>query len=115
MHNRALSALAALLLAGCTAPTTPAPGLANIADDPAGCPELTDMPAYAYFCDSQGGISLCEATVNGREEPSMCDQATTAAHQCSCDSLATCQGYRDGHGYAAVGCVTGAQEGEVGQ
>lgn len=65
------------------------------------CPEDTDLASYAFFCDTEGGISGCMVGV----EPSMCDQATSTRHNCDCDSLTTCQAYRDTAGNAVIGCL----------
>ena len=100
----------AVLLAGCTSSAAPAsPPWVALTEHPE-CPELTGLAAYAYFCDSAGGISECQQEVSGIAEPSMCDQATSTLHQCDCDSLSTCQTYRDPEGNAAVGCLTAAQQ-----
>lgn len=99
--------LAVLALTGCSAQTTPqAPPLyqPDEGDPSLSCPEDTDLALYAYFCDDQGGISGCMAGT----EPSMCDQATSTRHDCACDSLTTCQSYRDDAGYPAVGCLRGS-------
>ena len=101
---RAIALLAALML-GCglesSTPTPPSLYSPDTESPASQCPEDTDLAGYAFFCDSESGISGCMVGV----DPSMCDQATSTRHDCDCDSLTKCQAYRDTAGNAVVGCL----------
>lgn len=102
MKTTILLALLALSgCAGCTAQVA-APKLINLSGGQ--CPEETDLTTESYFCDAQGGISVCQEEVNGAAEPSLCNQATGSAHLCDCDSLTKCISYSDVNGNPVVGC-----------
>jgi hypothetical protein len=93
--------LICLSACGCVAKVQ-APALVDLSGGQ--CPEETDLTTESYFCDAQGGISVCTEKVNGTAEPSLCNQATGSTHLCACDSLTKCLAYSDVNGYPVVGC-----------